>query len=105
VIFTLEFPARRVICSRCDGKGTHVNPNIDGNGITGEEMSELGPDFFEDYMGGVFDVRCEECRGEKIVLEVDEARLTKRQLFMWHTLQEKEAEYHRELASEREYAY
>lgn len=55
------------ICPTCEGKGSHVNRAIDGNGITGEEMAELGPDFFEDYMSGVYDVRCEECGGNRVV--------------------------------------
>lgn len=55
------------VCPRCEGRGSHVNPAIDGNGITGDEMDELGDDFREDYLSGVYDVACEECHGERVV--------------------------------------
>lgn len=66
-----ELPAVWEICSRCRGNGTIVNPNIDGNGITSSEMEELGDEFMEDYMGGVYDVTCDNgCGGSGKVLEV-----------------------------------
>ncbi|HEU5112111.1 MAG TPA: hypothetical protein VFU96_02270 [Acidimicrobiia bacterium] len=58
---------RWAVCPRCHGNGSHVNPSIDGNGITESEMAELGEDFREDYMSGVFDVPCEECGGLRVV--------------------------------------
>lgn len=58
---------RWAICPTCEGNGTHVNPAIDGHGITAEEMYELGDDFREDYMRGVYDVSCEECKGMRVV--------------------------------------
>ncbi len=67
-----ELPATYEVCDRCRGTGSHVNPNIDGNGITESEMYELGPDFREDYFAGVYDVTCEECKGLRVVLVIDE---------------------------------
>jgi hypothetical protein len=67
--FEVEFPATREKCDRCDGTGTHVNPAIDGNGLS--EDSQSDPEFMADYMAGHYDVRCEECKGEKIVLVID----------------------------------
>jgi DnaJ-class molecular chaperone len=58
--------SKNVICSRCDGEGVHCNPAIDGHGISPEEFDE-DPDFRENYFSGVYDVRCEECHGEKII--------------------------------------
>jgi hypothetical protein len=58
---------RYAVCPRCEGRGSHVNPAVDGNGITAEEMDELGEDFREDYLSGVYDVRCEECGGNRVV--------------------------------------
>jgi hypothetical protein len=66
-------PAEYVVCYQCKGHGSHVNPSIDGNGITGSEWAELcaeDEDFAENYMGGVYDVQCEECHGLRVVLEV-----------------------------------
>ena len=59
--------AQFVVCPTCEGKGTHVNPAVDGHGITSDEMDDLGPDFFEDYMSGTYDVRCQECGGNRVV--------------------------------------
>ena len=67
-----DLPAKNEVCSRCDGEGHHVNPNVDGNGLTAEDFEE-DPDFAEDYRSGVYDVTCEECGGRNVVLEVDRA--------------------------------
>jgi len=72
---TLEVPEKFAVCPRCEGKGTHTNPNIDGNGITSEEMHELGDEFREDYLKGVYDVRCERCKGLRVITVVDYDRL------------------------------
>lgn len=68
----VELPAKFEVCGRCRGEGKHVNPAIDGNGITREQFDE-DPDFQESYFSGVYDVSCEECGGKRVVLEVDEA--------------------------------
>lgn len=57
---------KKEICSRCDGEGKHVNPNIDHNGLSEEQLAD--DDFRASYFGGQYDVQCEECRGNKIVL-------------------------------------
>ncbi len=64
----LEVPARWEICDRCSGHGTHTNPSIDGNGISAEEWyDEWDDDDRENYMTGVYDVRCENrCDGGKV---------------------------------------
>lgn len=70
---TIQFPAVFVVCHTCEGKGKTVNPSIDGNGITAAEMAELGDDFREDYMAGVYDVQCRTCKGERVVAQLDRA--------------------------------
>jgi hypothetical protein len=71
---TVELPAKYDVCDRCQGKGSHVNPSIDGHGISMDEW--WGPDWDdesrEDYMNGAYDVGCYECNGKRVVLEVDE---------------------------------
>jgi len=62
------------VCPRCRGEGSHVNPSVDGHGITAEEMDEMGPEFFEDYMGGLYDVSCERCHGLRVVPECEADR-------------------------------
>lgn len=50
------------VCPRCHGEGHYVNPDIDGNGLTSDDIERLGgEDFIEDYQQGVYDVPCELC--------------------------------------------
>lgn len=76
-----EIPCRFEVCGRCQGKGTHVNPSIDGHGITMDEW--WGPDWDdesrEQYMSGGYDVSCEECGGLRVVEVPDEERMTEQQ--------------------------
>jgi len=55
------------VCPRCDGEGGYVNPAIDGNGITSDEMHELGEEFEFEYRSGTYDVLCELCGGRRVV--------------------------------------
>jgi len=59
-------PARFEVCQSCRGKGTRVNPAIDGHGISSEEFAE-DPDFEEAYWRGDYDIRCDECNGQRVV--------------------------------------
>ena len=54
------------VCESCGGRGVYVNPNIDAHGLSREDFDE-DPDFADDYRSGVYDVRCGECRGERVV--------------------------------------
>lgn len=67
----IELPAKWEVCDRCDGEGKHVNPAIDGNGISREDFDQ-DPDFEEAYFAGRYDVTCEECKGRTTILVVDE---------------------------------
>lgn len=69
----VNFPARNIVCYTCQGTGSTVNPDIDGNGITASEMDELGDDFREDYLSGVYDVTCRTCKGLRVIAEIDRA--------------------------------
>lgn len=100
----LEFPAKFEVCGLCDGKGKHVNPSIDSNGITGEEMYELGDDFRDDYMNGFYDVSCYRCKGQNVEPAIDEGALSKEQkanLKEFEEHQRSEAYYRAECEAER----
>lgn len=62
-------PFEYAVCDLCGGKGTMVNPNIDRYGLTAEDFDEMGDEFTEGYFSGVYDQRCAECDGEKVVPE------------------------------------
>lgn len=77
-------PAKRIACPRCEGSGRHVNPAIDGQGLSSEDFAE-DTDFAESYFSGAYDVRCETCEGEKIIDDIDETACKKR-LSWWKGL-------------------
>jgi len=52
-------------CDTCDGKGHHVNPSVDCDGLTAEDMYYGG--YEEDYFEGVYDVACYKCHGERVM--------------------------------------
>lgn len=64
------FPAHYEVCYRCRGAGKHVNPSIDGHGISREEF-DMDPEFEENYFAGVYDVVCDECNGLRVVAVID----------------------------------
>ena len=63
-VFTVK--AIYVVCPLCDGKGRHVNPSIDSQGLTREDFDD-DPDFREDYFSGMYDQECNECHGKRVV--------------------------------------
>lgn len=77
-------PSKRVVCPQCDGTGKHVNPAIDGHGLSADDFAE-DPDFAESYFSGVCDVRCETCNGNNVIDEVDE-EMCKTRLSWWKGL-------------------
>jgi hypothetical protein len=86
-----ELPWRWDVCPVCDGKGRHVNPNIDCNGLTAEDFAE-DPDFAEDYRRGCYDQPCNRCRGRTTVPVVDEERCTEHELAALEAAIDAEAE-------------
>jgi len=73
--YQYEVKTKRIVCPRCNGEGKHINPNIDGDGLTGEDFAQMNErdleDFNESYLGGVYDVTCEECKGRNVIDEPD----------------------------------
>jgi hypothetical protein len=70
---TVHAPFKYEICDVCDGKGKHVNPNIDRHGLTSEDFSD-DPDFAENYFNGNYDVTCNCCAGSRVTPVYDEER-------------------------------
>lgn len=106
-----ELPAKYEVCPTCLGKGTHVNPNIDGHGISQEEWEhEWDEESKEMYLYGGYDVQCRKCDGLRVILEIDEELIynygtdEQRKALQWHhkSLKE-EADYRRMVAAEIAY--
>lgn len=98
----ISVPARYEVCSRCDGTGTHVNPSIDGNGLTYEDFAE-DPDFEEAYFSGIYDVNCYECKGNRVTLVPDETAMTRRQKFLYDKWSEEQYHYDAERRAEERF--
>lgn len=107
--YDIVLPAKYEVCPTCRGNGKHVNPAIDGNGLTQEDFDEQGPDFREDYMSGVYDVTCQECKGLRVVLVPDREQLTAEQLEAYEKHEDDEYLYHQErrmeMSMEQRYGY
>lgn len=69
---TVEVPSRFEVCPRCKGEGAH---DCWEGGIKGDELSQQSPDFFDDYMAGVYSISCTRCGGLRVVEVVDRARV------------------------------
>jgi hypothetical protein len=94
-------PAIYAVCGPCGGRGSYINPAIDSNGITGEEMDELGEEFREGYMRGTYDVTCDACDGKRVALVEDRERIAPDVLEAIIRRSESEAEYRAEEEAER----
>lgn len=71
----VKLPVHFEVCVGCRGQGVTTS-HIDGNGITGDEMRELGQAFKDDYLSGVYDRPCPDCGGKRVQEVVDRDRLT-----------------------------
>jgi len=98
----LEFPAKLEVCDTCEGKGKHVNPSIDSEGISAEEFSE-DPDFAEEYMSGSYDVTCYECKGLRVVPGLNDECMSELQKKQAESIIEDFYDGIRENESERRY--
>lgn len=113
IVFTYEnedgeevegrLPARYEVCPRCDGEGSHTNPNIDGNGITASEWAEWDEEDRDNYMSGVYDVSCEKCGGLRVVPVVDDGRADKALLAAYEESENARAASERDDNYERAY--
>lgn len=81
---TIELPAHVIVCPRCGGRGAHVNPAIDGHGISTSDECWQDDDFRDNYFGGLYDVTCEQCEGRNVVLVINEDACDPEQLARYH---------------------
>jgi hypothetical protein len=75
------FPSVNEVCDRCEGYGTHLTPSIGNHAYTSDDEEMHDPEFLEEYTkrGGIYDVQCEVCHGNKVVPVVDEDKLNEEQ--------------------------
>lgn len=82
------FPAMFCLCELCDGKGKHVDPAIDCNGLTQEDFDD-DPGFKEEYLSGRYDIDCNMCGGKRVTPCVNENALNEDQKVDYKMILEK----------------
>lgn len=102
--FEMELPAKHELCPRCEGRGSHVNPAIDENGINPQEFID-DPEFEENYFGGLYDVACYECKGLRVITVPDKSRLTEKMKDRVERHEQIEADERTERAHQLKYQY
>lgn len=73
-------PTRWEVCFSCKGEGRSSRYL---GAFTSDDMYELGDEFREDYVSGVYDRMCDECEGRSTVREPDYDRMTPDQNRDW----------------------
>ena len=94
----VELPTHFVVCPLCEGKGKHVNPSVDANGLGRGQMED--EDFMHDYMSGVYDITCNSCNGRRVVKGLDESRCTDGQLDEYYKQQQEQHDVELEMQAE-----
>lgn len=107
---THTFPSTNEVCTRCEGYGTHLNPNIGEHAYSSEEFAESFPDDEdmgfnprEEYFkrGGIYDVQCETCHGNKVIEVADESKMTDEQKTLFAEYEKHEEQMARYDAEDR----
>lgn len=98
----VEVPVVMEVCDTCDGRGKHVNPSIDCNGLSAEDFAE-DPDLAEMYMGGVYDVPCYGCGGKRVIPVIDRENVPADVLQKLDDQEEEARAYRREVEAERRF--
>ena len=91
----LEYRAEYVVCVVCNGRGSHVNPAIDSQGLSSEDFAQ-DPDFAEGYFSGVYDVQCSGCLGRRVALWPLDEDGEAAYLDAWQVAEDSRAEYEAE---------
>lgn len=109
----VKFPARFAVCWDCEGCGTDRGRSVerDGGGFTASEWDEEDECFRRAYIAGRYDLPCETCKGQRVVLEIDHDAITaygaartkyfKKMLARHEADQREEADYQAICAAER----
>ena len=98
----LAFPSKYEVCWRCRGEGVH---DCWEGGMTSDEMHEQGPEFIDDYRSGVYDKRCDQCNGLRVLLVVDRDRTDRKLLARYDKHVEQQDQWAAELAHEQRMGY
>jgi len=90
------------VCEFCDGRGKYVNPNIDRDGISGDEFAE-DPEFFRDYTSGCYDIQCKQCKGRRVMPQPADPKIREHINKLQEEHSNDMAEMYAEMAAERRF--
>jgi hypothetical protein len=103
ITHTIGMPIRWEVCDLCNGRGSHVDPRIDCNGLSFDELVD-DPEFAEAYSRGDYDQTCNCCGGRTTIPVINDDHLNddqKKHLERIWEQEREEAQYQRECAWER----
>lgn len=78
----VKLPKHRIVCPTCNGEGQHGPGWV----FTEEDRYEMGYEFdelMEDLRAGRYNVTCDDCKGLRVVEEVDEDQLDEQTANEW----------------------
>lgn len=72
---TVFLPHHYVVCSECEGNGTHLNSSMKSHAYSMEEFNqEFDDEQSRQYFkhGGIYDVVCDTCKGKRVIEVLDD---------------------------------
>ncbi len=57
----IKYTHKWAICNECNGEGSELRSGLKGVDVT--DMILDDPDFYDEYIGGKYDVACSSCKG------------------------------------------
>lgn len=98
---TYELPATYEVCPNCEGEGRVLHEAIRSHAYSAEEFRDsFDDDEAAEYFkggSGIYGVTCGTCRGERVVLVIDERAVRTRHgatlLMLYHRQQDQRAQW------------
>jgi hypothetical protein len=98
------FPSVNEVCEHCEGYGTYLNPSIGQHAYSMEEFQEsFDEEDQAEYFkrGGIYDVQCEVCQGNKVMPVVAENLLKTEEKALYQSYQDSQERSARYEAEDR----
>ena len=67
----IDVSSKKEVCHTCRGNGRHFRTDLDEQAMVDSFRDDCDDDGFNAYTNGAFDQVCGECKGERVVDEID----------------------------------